>query len=128
VVRKGRIDYRMRRIAALRDVREGITSPADVCDAHPDLLRAARHLGRVTNQACPLCEDEQISHVSYVFERKGARSTPGGRAVPHDALAAQAERFGELSVYVVEVCLGCAWHHLIESYLLLANDTDASHG
>jgi len=127
VVRKGRIDYRMRRIAALRDVRSGVTSPDDVCDAHPDLVRAARHIGTPTDQSCPMCEDEELTHVSYVFEGKGAR-TPGGRAVPRDALAAQAERFGELSVYVVEVCLGCHWHHLIESYLLLAQDTDASHG
>ncbi len=126
-MRKGRIDYRMRRIAALRDVRSGVTSSDDVCDAHPDLVRAARHIGTPTDQSCPMCEDEELTHVSYVFEGKGAR-TPGGRAVPRDALAAQAERFGELSVYVVEVCLGCHWHHLIESYLLLAQDTDASHG
>jgi hypothetical protein len=126
-VRRGRIDYRMRRIAALRDVREGTVSADDVCDAHPDLLRAARHLGTITDEPCPLCDDRELVHVNYVFERKGAR-TPGGRAVPRDALAEQAERFGELSVYVVEVCLGCHWHHLVESFLQDTEDTGASHG
>jgi hypothetical protein len=126
-VRKGRIDYRMRRMAALRDVRNGVVSTDDVRDAHPDLLRAARHIGTSTDQSCPLCDDHAVTHVNYVFDGKRAR-TPGGRAVPRESLAEQAERFGELSVYVVEVCLGCHWHHLIESYLLLARDTDASHG
>ena len=126
-MRKGRIDYRMRRIAVLRDVREGVTSRDDVCDAHPELIRAARYLGTPVEQPCPICDDAQLVNVHYVFEGKRAR-TPGGRAVPQDALAPQAERFGELNVYVVEACLGCHWHHLVESYLLLAADTDASHG
>lgn len=126
-MRKGRIDYRMRRLAVLRDVRGGVTSPEDVCDAHPELLRAARYLGTASDQSCPICDATELTNVSYVFEGKRPR-TPGGRAVPTDALAAQAERFGDLSVYVVEVCPGCHWHHLVESYLLLAEDVGAQHG
>ncbi len=126
-MRKGRIDYRMRRLAVLRDVRTGATSPDDVCDAHPELVRAARYLGTAIESACPICEETQMVHVHYVFEGKRAR-TPGGRAVPQDALVHQVERFGELNVYVVEACLACHWHHLVESYLLVDEDPDASHG
>ncbi len=127
-MRKGRIDYRMRRRAVLRDVREGLTAYDDVQDAHPDLLRAAMHLGSATQEDCPLCDQHLLTHVDYVFEGKNPR-TPGGRAVPRDAIAGQADRYGDLQVYVVEVCLGCHWHHLVESYLQLAQDADdAVHG
>ncbi len=117
----------MRRRAALRDVREGATSPDDVRDAHPYLVRAAEHLGTPTSDACPLCEDEELTQVDYVFERKGVR-TPGGRAVARRELADHADRYGELQVYTVEVCLACHWHHLLESYLYDVTDPDASHG
>jgi hypothetical protein len=43
--------------------------------------------------------------------------------VPVEALARQAEREGDLTVYAVEVCVDCMWHHLLESYRLLASDT-----
>lgn len=127
-MRKGRIDYRMRRRAVLRDVREGLTAYDDVQDAHPDLLRAAAHIGTATTEDCPLCGDHFLTHVDYVFGGKNPR-TPGGRAVPRDAIPAQADRYGDLQVYVVEVCLGCHWHHLVESYLQRTADTDdAIHG
>lgn len=126
-VRKAGVDYRMQRRAVLADVRSGLRSPGDVCDAHPDLLRAAIHLGTPTDEPCPLCEDRALAQVTYVFERKGTRS-PGGRAIPRESLTQQVERFGELTVYTVEVCRACHWHHLIESFLLIAQDSDVSAG
>jgi hypothetical protein len=123
-VRKGRIDYRMQRRAVLRDVRAGLRAPQDVRDAHPDLLRAGTHIGSVVQDACPLCDEADLRQVTYVFRDRDKR-TQGGRAVPHDSLAAQADRYGDLSVYTVEVCLACHWHHLVESYLLIARDTAA---
>ncbi len=113
----GRIDYRMQRRALLRDVVSGQRERGGVCDAHPDLLRAGTHLGRPATEPCPLCGADQLRQVTYIFERKGRRS-PGGRAVPHESLPRQVERYGDLDVYTVEVCLACAWHHLLESYAL----------
>jgi hypothetical protein len=118
-VRKGRVDYRMQRLALLRDVRAGLRSSDDVCDAHPDLRRAGQHLGTVVDEPCPICAADRLVHVHYVFEGKGPRSQ-GGRAVARDALVRQAERHGDLTVYTVEVCPPCGWHHLVESYVLLA--------
>jgi hypothetical protein len=123
-VRKGRIDYRMQRRAVLRDVRAGMRDPQDVRDAHPDLLRAGTHIGSHVPDACPLCDEQGLRHVTYVFRDRDARSQ-GGRAVPRESLEAQADRYGDLSVYAVEVCLVCHWHHLVESYLLIARDTAA---
>jgi hypothetical protein len=121
-VRTGRIDYRMQRRAALREVREGLRSPADACDAHPDLVRAGLHIGTPGDAACPLCKRDEVREVTYVFDRKDPRNR-GGRAVPRESLARQHERYGDLTVYTVEVCLGCHWHHLLESFLLVTRDT-----
>jgi hypothetical protein len=121
-VRTGRIDYRMQRRAALREVREGLRSPADACDAHPDLVRAGLHIGTPADAACPLCKRDEVREVTYVFDRKDPRNR-GGRAVPRESLARQHERYGDLTVYTVEVCLGCHWHHLLESFLLVTRGT-----
>ncbi len=123
-MRKGRIDYRMQRRAVLRDVFDGLHAVQDVRDAHPDLVRAGTHIGAAAREDCPLCDQPQLRHVTYVFRERGAR-TQGGRAVPRESLPAQLDRYGDLSVYTVEVCLECHWHHLVESYLLLARDTAA---
>jgi len=118
-VRRARIDYRMQRRAALRDVASGLRSPADVCDAHPELLRASRHIGTPVDEPCPLCDGGRLVQVTYVFDtaRRGPRS---GRAVPRSSLPHHLERYGDLDVYTVEVCPSCGWHHLVESYVLVA--------
>ncbi len=116
-MRKGRIDYRIRRRTVLADVASGACSADDVRDAHPDLLRAAEHLSRATDRPCPLC-DHPLVHVTYVFD--GDPRNRGGRAVTEEALNHLVDRHGDLRVYVVEVCRACHWHHLVESFLLTA--------
>jgi len=124
LLREGRTDYRLQRRALLREVASGSRSTDDVRDAHPDLVRAGKHIGYEVRDACPLCAKAALRQVSYVFEGKGRR-TGGGRAVPRESLARQAERHGDLTVYTVEVCIDCYWHHLIESFRLLARGTAA---
>lgn len=115
-MRRGRIDYRMQRRAVLRDVGSGLTSPVDVCDAHPDLVRAGRNIGTPVADDCPICGDEDLRHVTYLFTGKGGKHGEAGRAVPRDALARQVKRLGDVNVFTVEVCPECHWHHLLESY------------
>ena len=114
-MRRGRIDYRMARRALLRDVVSGLRSRVDVCDAHPDLVRAGRSIGVSGSGDCPICDEGELRQVTYGFFGKG-QSRRGGRAIPRDAIANIAKRYGELGVYVVEVCPDCGWHHLLESY------------
>ena len=89
---------------------------AEVCDADPYLLRAAKNLGEPTERKCPVCRKIDLVHVTYVF---GAELGPySGRLKPSDELPAMAFEHGEFRVYVVEVCTGCAWNHLHLSYTL----------
>ena len=111
------IDYRLARRAVLRDWRRGRLSRLDVCDAHPELVRAARNVGEETLHDCPICGKAKLRLVSYVYgdALKGAN----GRCITSPA---ELERLGEaceeFACYVVEVCTECSWNHLNRSYLL----------
>ena len=61
---------------------KGRLSRLDVCDAHPELLRAARNVGRPTGETCPICEEADLVDVTFVF---GSRLPPGGRCVASQA-------------------------------------------
>ncbi|MDQ1403250.1 MAG: hypothetical protein QOG03_1566 [Actinomycetota bacterium] len=112
----GQIDFRLARNAVLAEFRRGRLSRLDVCDAHPELLRAATHVGMATDDDCPICESPALVHVSYVF---GPRLPAHGRCVTSKAeLAKLARRPTELACYVVEVCPDCSWNHLARSLVI----------
>jgi len=104
------VDYRLLRQRTLAALSSGRLSRVDVCDAHPELMRAARALGVVTKRACPVCAKARVVIVTYVF---GPRLPSGGRCV-RDAAERRilAQRNGALCCYEVEVCPECAWNHL----------------
>jgi len=98
----------------VRDVRKGRLVAVDVCDAHPELLRAARNVGRKSNDDCPICTTERMVRVTYVF---GAGLPPGGRCPGTVAELERLRRREEpVLCYEVEVCPSCAWHHLLRKY------------
>jgi hypothetical protein len=112
------VDHALARRALLRRVREGglltTTSPDDVCDASPELLRAAEGLGTPTDRPCPLCRARPLREVSWVFgEALGSMS--GTPRTPLQ-LAALAARRNEFTVYDVEVCSRCRWNHLLRTW------------
>jgi Family of unknown function (DUF5318) len=110
----GRVEYRLARNAVLSEFRKGRLSRLDVCDAHPELLRAARNVGVTLTEDCPICEQASLVHVTYVF---GARLPAHGRCVSTpDELAKLCRRADEVACFVVEVCPGCAWNHLARMY------------
>ena len=110
----GVVDYRLARNAVLSEFRKGRLSKIDVCDAHPELLRAARHAAISEPEECPVCEERSLVHVSYVF---GSRLPAHGRCVTSQAeLAKLHRRPTVLACYVVEVCPGCSWNHLARSF------------
>ena len=74
----GQIDYRLARNAVVSEFRKGRLSRLDVCDAHPELLRAAINVGQETREDCPICEETKVVLVSYVF---GSRLPPSGKCV-----------------------------------------------
>ncbi|MGH9245811.1 MAG: DUF5318 family protein [Acidimicrobiales bacterium] len=106
----GTIDYRLARQAVVREYRRKRLARHEVCDAHPELLRAARSSGQPTEIDCPICEAAQVVLVSYVFGPGLPRS---GRCVTTmSEMAELNRRRAELACYVVEVCPDCAWNHL----------------
>lgn len=102
------------RDAVVRDVRRGRLGLDEVCDAHPELLRAARNVGRPLVEDCPICGEVRTVQVTYVF---GTGLPPGGRCPGTRAeLDRLRRRRDPVLCYDVEVCPSCAWHHLLRKY------------
>jgi hypothetical protein len=78
----GVTDYALARRAVLRDYRRGTLTRLDVCDAHPELLRAAQCIGTDLNDDCPVCGAANLRLVSYVYGDKLKQAN--GRAISRD--------------------------------------------
>jgi len=113
----GQVTYRLARDAVVREFQKGRLSRLDVCDAHPELLRAARGVGESTTEGCPICEGGNVVLVSYAF---GAGLPASGRCVATKSELTRATRTsnGDVACYVVEVCPECAWNHLAHTFVL----------
>lgn len=111
------VDYGLARRATLTALRgTGPTCREDVCDAHPYLRLAARHHGEPSDRDCPVCDRQRLVHVSYVYGDSLGRYA--GRVKVAAELESMAREHDEFRVYVVEVCTGCGWNHLVRSYVL----------
>lgn len=112
----GQIDYRLVRRRTIDEFRRGRLSRVDVCDAQPELLRAARNCGQERGTPCPICEDSELVLVSFVF---GSRLPAHGRCISSSKeMARLASRHDQCSCYVVEVCRQCSWNHLVRTFPL----------
>ena len=112
----GQVNYRLARNAVISEFKKGRLSRVDVCDAHPELARAAREVGTATTEVCPICEAADVVLVSYVF---GPRLPPHGRCVTTAReLHSLSRRATTNTCYVVEVCPECSWNHLARMYTL----------
>ncbi len=111
----GIVDYRLTRNGVIKEFKKGRLTRLDVCDAHPELVRNARHCGSPTDDPCPICESaDDLVVVTYVF---GARMPASGRCMLSAAELARLQRGNqELAAYVVECCRACNWNHLLRSF------------
>lgn len=106
----GVVDYRLQRQQVIQQFRKGRLSRLDVCDAHPELRRAAAAASRPSHEPCPICEDETLSLVTYAF---GPRLPAHGRCITKASeIDKLARGRAQVACYVVEVCPACAWNHL----------------
>ena len=104
-VRSGVVEYGLVRHGVVESLRKGKVSREDVCDAHPELLRAAQHIGVPTERACPVCDAASTTEVTYVF---GSRLPPGGTCPATRAELDRLERREEPVVcFAVEACTAC---------------------
>jgi hypothetical protein len=112
----GTVDYRLARNLVVSQYKRGELTRLDVCDAHPELLRAALGAGQESGEECPICQGTELRHVWYVF---GHRLPAGGRCVASKRdLTKLASRGGRVYCYVVEVCPACAWNHVARAFPL----------
>src|ERR1700759_5108566 len=110
------IDYALARRATLVELANGRLSAAEACDAHPDLMRAARYHGEATETRCPICRKERLTRVTYAYGDELQHAS--GRARSTRSLDGLAARFAQLRIYVVEVCRSCGWNHLCLSFMI----------
>ncbi|HET9728779.1 MAG TPA: DUF5318 family protein [Acidimicrobiia bacterium] len=109
-------DYGLARRAVLRDFERGSLTRLDVCDAHPELVRAAQHIGADATDGCPVCGAESLKLVTYVYGEKLKHAN--GRAVASpDELRKLGTSCDEFACYDVEVCVECRWNHLRRQWL-----------
>lgn len=108
------VEFGLVRHALLARVAQGLLRYEDICDAHPELLRAARNIGRSSGEVCPVCHEVELVEVTYVF---GARLPSGGTCPGTRAELLKLERREEpVQCYAVEVCVGCSFHHLVRKW------------
>lgn len=110
------VDYTFQRQALLSQYRQGLRDRDSVCDADPYLIRAAEFHGEKTERPCPICEDGTLTHLTYVFSDELGEYS--GRIKSSRELPELAMSFGQLRVYLVEVCTSCGWNHLHLSYTI----------
>jgi hypothetical protein len=108
---RGVVDHRLARRHLINEFRRGRLRQDQVCDAHPELIRAARNIGSESRTTCPICQQVKLRLVTYVF---GSRLPSSGRCVSTaKEMAALNARSDDLTAYVVEACTECRWHHLL---------------
>ena len=112
----GDVSYLLERNRVLRKYERGELTRNDICDAHPELIRASHHYSERIPGLCPVCDKEAVRLVSYVF---GPRLPSHGRCVNSAGdIDRIRKRKGTFTCYTVEVCSQCYWNHLQRSYTL----------
>jgi len=124
----GVVDHRLARRALLDEFHRGRLRQDQVCDAHPELLRAARSVGEPATEPCPVCLRPDLALVAYAF---GPRLPSHGRCIATtsewDELVRAARRTpGSFSAYVVEACPSCSWHHLVRTLPVVRREAAAT--
>jgi hypothetical protein len=110
------VDYSLARRSTLAALRGGQLSSTDVCDAHPELLRAGKNIGEPASSACPVCSHDSLRWVRYVYGDE-LRHNNGRVVYPTEWLQELARDYDQFTCYVVEVCVDCSWNHLARSYV-----------
>jgi uncharacterized protein DUF5318 len=108
----GVVDYTLAKRALLREFRSGLLSRLEICDAHPELIRAAKNMGTQARRPCPVCRQHELRLLAYVYA-EGLQHQNGRPYDVHEAIRLAASHAG--AAYVVEVCTDCNWNHLAEA-------------
>jgi RNA polymerase subunit RPABC4/transcription elongation factor Spt4 len=108
------VDHVLTRRSALADLRSGRVSALEACDASPYLQRAAAVYGEQTDRRCPVCARQALREVLWVYGE--AVGDADGTARTAAQVAALALERPDFTVYRIEVCPGCGWNHLLQTW------------
>ncbi|MCL5047720.1 MAG: DUF5318 domain-containing protein [Firmicutes bacterium] len=108
------IEYRLSREILVRDFEKGRISKADICDAQPELLRLAHHIGQSNGEKCPICKNNQVVLVYFMFGPQLPRS--GKPVAPGFELLSMMKARPDANFYEVEICTGCNWNFLMRTF------------
>lgn len=104
------IDFVLARRATLREFKRGAIARNEICDAQPELIRAAKNVGVPKTDACPVCEEHVLVNLLYAF---GSKLPAHGRCLTNEAEIEKLIRSNlSTKIYQVEVCFKCGWNHL----------------
>jgi hypothetical protein len=107
----GVVDHQLARRSLINEVKKGRISRDSVCDAHPELIRAAKNIGEPSKTVCPICEVVNVALVTYVF---GHGLPKNGKVLLDRRDVEKLQRTPyDYAAYVVEACPSCRWHHLL---------------
>ncbi len=110
------VDYSLARRSTIASLRRGRLGTTEVCDAHPELLRAGKNIGEDVGEPCPVCSHETLRKVRYVYG-DDLRHNSGRVVYPTGWLEELARSYEQFTCYVVEVCVDCSWNHLLRSFV-----------
>lgn len=114
---QGFVDYTMAKRSIVEGYKRGALDRHDICDAHPELVRAGRNIGAKVRRPCPVCRAESLRQVRYVFGDQ-LKHLSGRPVYPDDWDTELSGKFDEFRCYVIEVCLDCHWNHMAACYLM----------
>lgn len=110
-------DYTLARRSVLQQFRRGVLNRFDICDAHPELMRVARNIGIPLKRPCPVCSQESLRQVRYVFGDQ-LKQLSGRVVYPENWVKELVADYEEFRCYAIEVCITCSWNHLVACFLL----------
>jgi RNA polymerase subunit RPABC4/transcription elongation factor Spt4 len=109
------VEFGLVRHTLLAKIASGALRAEEVCDAHPELVRAATNIGTPLEETCPVCSDAQLVEVIYVF---GARLPAGGTCpLTRAELMKLQRRADPVQCFAVQVCTACKFHHLARKWM-----------
>lgn len=118
------VSYRLARQRTVDAYRAGHQLNSEVCDAQPELRRVAHHHGAPMDDACPICEVDELVWVRFAFGRGLPKS---GRCVTDQRELRRLQRRGRPSeCYLIEVCRQCWWNHVLELVTYSGTESAAS--
>src|SRR5213592_509232 len=89
----GVVDYTLAKRALLREFRSGLLSRLEICDAHPELIRAAKNTGSPVRRPCPVCRSQELCLMAYVYG-EGLQHQNGRPYAIQEALSLAASHAG----------------------------------